>query len=76
METSTYSVPSLNNRSCVSELCTSQFQNRPSSLRAIPGHLIHVKLLTVGNLTHNEARLVGHLAFVLKRASAIGNKRI
>ena len=30
-------------------------------LRAIPGHLTHIKLRTVGNLTQNEARPVGHL---------------
>ena len=29
--------------------------------RAIPGHLTRVKLRTVGNLTQNEARPVGHL---------------
>ena len=34
---------------------------------AIPGHLTHVKLRTVGNLTQNEARPVGHLTFVSKR---------
>ena len=57
--------------------CTSQFQNRPSPPpRAIPGHLTRVKLRTVGNLTQNEARPVGHLTFVSKRLSAVGNKRI
>ena len=30
----------------------------------------------VGNLTQSEARPVGHLAFVSKRLSAVGNKRI
>ena len=44
--------------------------------RAIPGHLTRVKLRTVGNLTQNEAHPVGHLNFVSKRLSAIGNKRI
>ena len=44
--------------------------------RAIPGHLTRVKLRTVGNLTQNEARPVGHLTFVSKRLSAVGNKRI
>ena len=44
--------------------------------RAIPGHLTRVKLRTVGNLTQNEARPVGHLAFVSKRLSAVGSKRI
>ena len=39
--------------------CTSQFQNRPCPSRAIPGHLTHVKLRSVGNLTQNKARLVG-----------------
>ena len=29
-----------------------------------------------GNLTQNEARPVGHLTFVLKRLSAVENKRI
>ena len=43
--------------------------------RAIPGHLTHVKLPTVGNSTQNEAHLVGHLNFVLKRLSAVGNRR-
>ena len=41
----------------------------PILLRAIPGHLIRVKLRTVGNLTQDEARLVGHLTFVSKRLS-------
>ena len=44
--------------------------------RAIPGHLTRVKLRTVGNMTKNEARPVGHLTFVPKRLSAAGNKRI
>ena len=44
--------------------------------RANPGHLTRVKLCTVGNLTQNEARPVGHLTFVSKRLSAVGNKRI
>ena len=44
--------------------------------RAIPGHLTRVKLRTVGNLTQSEARPVGHLAFVSKRLSAVGSKRI
>ena len=44
--------------------------------RAIPGHLTRVKLCAVGNLTQNEARPVGHLTFVSKRLSAVGNKRI
>ena len=57
-------------------LCTSQFQNRPSPTWAIPGHLTRVKLRTVGNLTQNEARPVGHLTFVSKRLSAVGSKRI
>ena len=58
-------------------LCTSQFQNRPSPPpRAIPGHLTRLKLRTVGNLTQNEARPVGHLTFVTKRLLAVGNKRI
>ena len=41
-----------------------------------PGHLTRVKLRTVGNLTQNEARPVGHLIFVSKRLSAVGNKTI
>ena len=44
--------------------------------RVIPGHLTHVKLRTVGNLTQNEARPVGHLTFVSKRLSAVGSKMI
>ena len=48
----------------------------PIPPRAIPGHLTRVKLRTVGNLTQNEARPVGHLTFVSKRLSAVGNKRI
>ena len=44
--------------------------------RAIPEHLTRVELRTVGNLTQNEARPVGHLTFVSKRLSAVGNKRI
>ena len=48
----------------------------PIPPRAIPGHLTRVKLRTVGNLTQNEARPVGHLTFVPKRLSAVGNKRI
>ena len=48
----------------------------PPHPRAIPGHLTRVKLRTVGNLTQNEARPVGHLTFVSKRLSAVGNKRI
>ena len=41
-----------------------------------PGHLTRVKLRTVGNLTLNEARPAGHLIFVSKRLSAVGNKTI
>ena len=46
--------------------CTSQFQNRPFPPPpwAIPGHLTHVKLHIVGNLT-----------FLSKRLSAVRNKR-
>ena len=44
--------------------------------RANPGHLTRVKLRTVGNLTQNDARPVGHLTFVSKRLSAFGSKRI
>ena len=44
--------------------------------RAIPVHLTRVRLLIVGNLTQNEARLVGHLTFVSKRLSAVVSKRI
>ena len=42
--------------------------------RAIPGRLTRVKIRTVGNLTQNEALLVGHLTFVSKRLSVVGNK--
>ena len=48
----------------------------PTPTRAIPRHLTRVKLRTVGNLTQNEARPVGHLTFVSKRLSAIGSRRI
>ena len=41
-----------------------------------PGHLTRVKLRTVGNLTQNEARPVGHLTFLSKYLSAVGSKRI
>ena len=44
--------------------------------RAIPGHLTRVKLRTVGNLTQNEVRPLGHLTFMSKRLSAVGSKRI
>ena len=39
----------------------------PIPPRAISGHLTRVKFRTVGNLTQNEARPVGHLTFVSKR---------
>ena len=48
----------------------------PIPPRAIPGHLTRVKFRTVGNLTQNEARPVGHLTFVSKRLSAVGSRRI
>ena len=48
----------------------------PIPLRAIPGHLTRVKFRTLGNLTQNEARPVGHLTFVSKRLSAVRSKRI
>ena len=41
-----------------------------------PGHFTRVKLHTVGNLTQNEARPVGHLTFGSKRLSAVRSKRI
>ena len=41
-----------------------------------PRHLTRVKLRTVGNLTQNEARPVGHLTFLSKRLSVVGNERI
>ena len=44
--------------------------------RAIPGHLTRVRLRTVGNLTKNEARPVGHLTFMSKRLSAVRSRRI
>ena len=48
----------------------------PIPHRAIPRHLTCVKFRTLGNLTQNEARPVGHLTFVSKRLSAVGSKRI
>ena len=59
-------------------LCTSQFQLPipPPPPWAIPGHLTPVNLRTGENLTQNEARLVGHLTFVSKSLSVVGNKRI
>ena len=45
----------------------------PIPPRAIPGHLTRVKLRTVGNLTQNEARPVGHLTILSKRLSAVRN---
>ena len=48
----------------------------PPPPRAIPRHLTHVKLCTVGNLTQNEGRPVGHLTFLSKRLSVVGSKRI
>ena len=48
----------------------------PIPARAIPGRLTRVKLRTLGNLTQNEVRLVGHLTFVSKRLSAVGSRRI
>ena len=59
--------------------CNVMYQSIPKPPippRAIPGHLTRVKLRTVGNLTQNEARPVGHLTFVYKRLSAVGGKRI
>ena len=47
----------------------------PPPPRAIPGHLTRVKFRTVGNLTQNEARPVGHLTFVSIRLSAVRSKR-
>ena len=44
--------------------------------QAIPGYLTHVKLRTVGNLTQNETRPVGHLTFVSIPLSAVGSQRI
>jgi len=49
---------------------------KPPTPPAIPGHLTRVKLPTVGNLTQNEARSVGHLTFASKRLSAVRNKRL
>ena len=48
----------------------------PIPPRAIPGHLTRIKLRTVGNLTQNEARPVGHLTLLSKRLSAVRSKRI
>ena len=44
--------------------------------REIPGHLTRINLRTVGNLTQNEARPVGHLTFWSKCLLAVGSKRI
>ena len=52
------------------------YQSKSKTAHPLPGHLTRVKLRTAGNLTQNEARLVGHLTFVSKRLSAVGNKRI
>ena len=41
-----------------------------------PIHLARVKLRTVGNLTQNEARQMGHLTFLSKRLSAVGKKEL
>ena len=60
--------------STVAELCTSQFQNRPSP-RAIPRHLNHISYVQWG-LTQNEAHPVGHLTFVSIPLSAVGSQRI
>ena len=35
-----------------------------------------IKLLTVGNLTRNEAHPVGHLTFVSKRLSAVEKQNL
>ena len=35
-----------------------------------------IKLLTVGNLTQNEAHPVGHLTFVSKRLSAVAKQNL
>ena len=51
------------------------YQSIPK-LPTSPGHLTYVKLCTVGNLTQNEARPLGHLNFVSKCLSVVGNKRI
>ena len=58
------------------EIMRQSIPRPPIPPRANPGHLTRVKLCTVGNLTQNEARPVGHLTFVSKRLSAVGNKRI
>ena len=42
----------------------------------VPKPLMHVELRAMGNLTQNEARLVGQLNFVSKCLSSVGNKRI
>ena len=44
----------------------------------LPGqrHLTRVELRTVGNLTQDEARPVGHLTSLPKLLLAVGNKRI
>ena len=47
-----------------------------TSYAYVPVNLTHVKLRTLGNLTQNEARPVGHLTVMLKLLAAVGNKRI
>ena len=66
---------------CDRDACRLMYQSIPKlpipPPPAIAGHLTHVKLCTVGNLTQNEAHpVVGHLTLVPKRLSAVGNKRI
>ena len=66
--------------STVAELCTSQFQNRPSPPHplGLPRAFESRKLRTLYSvdLTQNEARPVGHLTFVSIPLSAVGSKRI
>ena len=56
------------------EIMYQSIPKRPILPRAIPGHLTRVKLRTVGNLTQNEARPVGHLTFRVKM-SVSGRKQ-
>ena len=52
------------------------YQSKSKTAHPLPGHLTRVELRTAGNLTQNEACPVGHLTFLSKRLSAVGNKRI
>ena len=57
-------------------LCTSQFQNRPLPPPGNPRAFDLRYAPYNGEFDPNEARPVGHLTFLSKRLSAVGNKRI